>query len=518
MKEKSNVIKFNEIKEKTGINLLDYPDGVYFFNNPDDVGPDSFFTVYEGDVELDYLGMADSYECEKRAYLVIGNLTVNGFLNMCGDDVGYPIQLYVTGNLKAKNISIATLSELIVLGNIEIENSLLALNPALAQIYCGGDLSINNKAYIDEFPLTVKGKLKCPNFYVEIRQVYNFDVPLEELINIVNMNVADDTEANIVRVADRIIIDDEILAIENDEVDYTDVEMDIIYRKHQIFTDEYEEGDVSYDNVKYFKEGKNFWNDKKFDVVAFNEIKEKTGINVLDYNSGIYFFNNPDEIDPDCFFTVYQGDVNFDDLELASLASSFEYEKRAYLIIGNLTVNGLLNMCDGNVGYPIQLYVTGNLKAKNISIATLSELIVLGNIEIENSLLALNPALAQIYCGGDLSVNKAYIENFPLNIKGKIESSNFYVEISKPYNFDLPLEEFNIKVSNIDEQNIIKVAQRIIVDDEILAIENGETDFTDEEIENIYSKNQIFTPEFEETDIYHDNIEFFKKGKNIWNN
>ena len=117
-----------------------------------------------------------------------------------------------------------------------------------------------------------------------------------------------------------------------------------------------------------------------------------------------------------------------------------------------------------------------------------------------------------------MSVNKAYIENFPLNIKGKIESSNFYVEISKPYNFDLPLEEFNIKVSNIDEQNIIKVAQRIIVDDEILAIENGETDFTDEEIENIYSKNQIFTPEFEETDIYHDNIEFFKKGKNIWNN
>ena len=111
MKEKANVIKFNEIKEKTGINLLDYPDGVYFFNNPDDVGPDSFFTVYEGDVELDYLGMADSYECEKRAYLVIGNLTVNGFLNMCGDDVGYPIQLYVTGNLKAKNISIATLSE-----------------------------------------------------------------------------------------------------------------------------------------------------------------------------------------------------------------------------------------------------------------------------------------------------------------------------------------------------------------------------------------------------------------------
>ena len=50
-----------------------------------------FFTVYEGDVELDYLGMADFYECKKRAYLVIGNLTVNGFLNMCGSDVGYPI-------------------------------------------------------------------------------------------------------------------------------------------------------------------------------------------------------------------------------------------------------------------------------------------------------------------------------------------------------------------------------------------------------------------------------------------
>ncbi len=260
MKEKSNVIKFNEIKEKTGINLLDYPDGVYFFNNPDDVGPDSFFTVYEGDVELDYLGMADSYECEKRAYLVIGNLTVNGFLNMCGDDVGYPIQLYVTGNLKAKNISIATLSELIVLGNIEIENSLLALNPALAQIYCGEDLSINNKAYIDEFPLTVKGKLKCPNFYVEIRQVYNFDVPLEELINIVNMNVADDTEANIVRVADRIIIDDEILAIENDEVDYTDVEIENIYSKNQIFTPEFEVTDIYYDNIEFFKKGKNIWN------------------------------------------------------------------------------------------------------------------------------------------------------------------------------------------------------------------------------------------------------------------
>ncbi|PHI04313.1 hypothetical protein CA845_11665 [Fusobacterium polymorphum] len=141
-----------------------------------------------------------------------------------------------------------------------MENSLLALNPALAQIYCGGDLFINNKAYIDEFPLTVKGKLKGQNFYVEIRQVYNFDVPLEELINIVNMNVVDDTEANIVRVADRIIIDDEILAIENDEVDYTDVEMDIIYRKHQIFTPEFEEIDIYYGNIEFFKKGKNIWN------------------------------------------------------------------------------------------------------------------------------------------------------------------------------------------------------------------------------------------------------------------
>jgi len=90
--------------------------------------------------------------------------------------------------------------------------------------------------------------------------VYNFDVPLEELINIVNMNVADDTEANIVRVADRIIIDDEILAIENDEVDYTDVEMDIIYRKHQIFTSEFEETDIYYGNIEFFKKGKNIWN------------------------------------------------------------------------------------------------------------------------------------------------------------------------------------------------------------------------------------------------------------------
>ena len=254
---------------------------------------------------------------------------------------------------------------------------------------------------------------------------------------------------------------------------------------------------------------------EKSNVIKFNEIKEKTGINLLDYPDGVYFFNNPDDVGPDSFFTVYEGDVELDYL---GMADSYECEKRAYLVIGNLTVNGFLNMCGDDVGYPIQLYVTGNLKAKNISIATLSELIVLGNIEIENSLLALNPALAQIYCGGDLSVNKAYIENFPLNIKGEIKSSNFYVEISEPYNFDLPLEEFNIKVSNIDKQNIIKVAQRIIVDDEILAIENGETDFTDEEIENIYNKHQIFTPEFEEADIYHDNIEFFKKGKNIWNN
>ena len=188
--------------------------------------------------------MADSYECEKRAYLVIGNLTVNGFLNMCGDDVGYPIQLYVTGNLKAKNISIATLSELVVLGNIKVEDSFLAIDPAFAQIYCGGDLSINNKAYIDEFPLTVKGKLKCPNFYVEIRQVYNFDVPLEELINIVNMNV----------------VDDEILAIENGETDFTDEEIENIYSKNQIFTPEFEVTDIYYDNIEFFKKGKNIWN------------------------------------------------------------------------------------------------------------------------------------------------------------------------------------------------------------------------------------------------------------------
>lgn len=43
MNKNTNIIKFNEIKEKTGINVLDYNSGIYFFNNPDDVGPDSFF-------------------------------------------------------------------------------------------------------------------------------------------------------------------------------------------------------------------------------------------------------------------------------------------------------------------------------------------------------------------------------------------------------------------------------------------------------------------------------------------
>lgn len=90
--------------------------------------------------------------------------------------------------------------------------------------------------------------------------MYNFDVPLEELINIVNMNVADDIEANIVRVADRIIIDDEILAIENEEVDYTDVEIENIYSKNQIFTPEFEVTDIYYDNIEFFKKGKNIWN------------------------------------------------------------------------------------------------------------------------------------------------------------------------------------------------------------------------------------------------------------------
>jgi len=69
--------------------------------------------------------MADSYECEKRAYLVIGNLTVNGFLNMCGDDVGYPIQLYVTGNLKAKNISIAKYIVANIIGGISVKGYVL---------------------------------------------------------------------------------------------------------------------------------------------------------------------------------------------------------------------------------------------------------------------------------------------------------------------------------------------------------------------------------------------------------
>ena len=259
MNKEPDIIKFNEIKEKTGINVLDYNSGIYFFNNPDNIGPDSFFTVYEGDVELNYLGMADSYECEKRAYLVIGNLTVNGFLNMCGDDVGYPIQLYVTGNLKAKNISIAKVAEIIVLGNIEIEDSLFAIIMAGGQIYCGGDLSVN-KAYIDEFPLKVKGKLKSSRFYVDIYNANYFDVPFEELINIVYIEVADDTEANIIRVAQRVIIDDEILAIENRETDFTDEEIENIYSKNQIFTPEFKETDIYHDNIEFFKKGKNFWN------------------------------------------------------------------------------------------------------------------------------------------------------------------------------------------------------------------------------------------------------------------
>lgn len=43
MNKNINIIKFNEIKEKIGINVLDYNSGIYFFNNFDDVGFDFFF-------------------------------------------------------------------------------------------------------------------------------------------------------------------------------------------------------------------------------------------------------------------------------------------------------------------------------------------------------------------------------------------------------------------------------------------------------------------------------------------
>lgn len=186
------IVPYLEIEKQYGIsletenawNLLELPSTINFNIKPDsesmfgDPG-NSLFAVYEGDVTLQELnltldnkrflgGNPQTVQPQHRAILVLGNLTVEDYINIYDEcaGIGLPNYLYVTGNVKAKRLAMYHQSEMIVKGNADIEQIILFQgHPNTGQFQVIGNLTAKN-VYLNYFNFKIAGDLKIEKLYV----------------------------------------------------------------------------------------------------------------------------------------------------------------------------------------------------------------------------------------------------------------------------------------------------------------------------------------------------------------
>ncbi|SHG41293.1 hypothetical protein [Pedobacter caeni] len=273
---------------------------------------------------------------------------------------------------------------------------------------------------------------------------------------------------------------------------------------------------------------------KNYIVVPFPEIESRFGLNIQDYSSGLYLANNPTDSavyeDPATnTFAVYEGDVMMDELDLTVLGHGLDQpQNRAILVIGNLHVNRHINMYGTDAGYPICLYVTGNLTAENVVISSLSDIVVLGNIEVKKAFYAVNTECGRIACAGNFAAAHAYIASFGLTVKGNLNlpDFNYYVNLSRE-DIDTSLEDLGIDIGNLGDTEPIACGESGIKYFELMEdIENGDLDFDDLDedemgkVDALYKENFVFKPhhysKHNEFDVSNKVYKEILKGEDIF--
>jgi hypothetical protein len=272
---------------------------------------------------------------------------------------------------------------------------------------------------------------------------------------------------------------------------------------------------------------------KDFIVMPFTEIESKFGLNIQDYSSDLFLSNNPtDEAvyeDPKMnTFAVYEGDIIMDELDLTIGYGLDQPQNRAILVIGNLYINHHINMYGTDIGYPICLYVTGNLTAENVVLSSLSDIVVLGNIEVKKAFYAVHTECGYIACKGNFSATNLYLESFGLTVQGSLNVPNFYYYVNLSRNdINASLDELSINVSQLANTEPFACGESGIKYFDLMEdIENGDLDFDnlDEseitKVNLLYQENFVFKPQYyskhNEFDISNKAYKEILKGENIF--
>lgn len=172
-----------------------------------------------------------------------------------------------------------------------------------------------------------------------------------------------------------------------------------------------------------------------FTVVPFPEIEKRYGIRMQDYtNRKLYFNNDPGSSnvykDPQLnTFAVYEGNTQLKALDLTVIGVGLKQpQNRAVLVIGDLHIQGGLDMFGSDLGYPMYLYVTGDLFVHDIAISQLAEIIVLGNTHIKGTLLAIDASVGSLQLAGNLYAKSLFLNRFPLRIHGTLTAERLTYE------------------------------------------------------------------------------------------
>ena len=249
-------------------------------------------------------------------------------------------------------------------------------------------------------------------------------------------------------------------------------------------------------------------NAKDYELIPFPRIEAETGLKLQDYDNGCYFVNFPN--DPDVYddpnknvFSVYRGDTVIHDLDLC--LTGYGNDNRAVLVIGNLTVKGNIDMYGSDIGYPLYLYVTGNLIVDNlVVVSALADIIVKGNLAVNKNLYQADIENGNLHCGGNFRAKNVYLEKSGLMVGGSASADKFYyrINIFRGETPATPLKELGINLADETKLNPIACGESgIKVFEELIALEEGDMDYdelTREEqkrIDRLYETNKIFVAE-----------------------
>ncbi|MCW3465888.1 hypothetical protein [Chitinophaga nivalis] len=258
-----------------------------------------------------------------------------------------------------------------------------------------------------------------------------------------------------------------------------------------------------------------------FIVVAYPEIESKYGILMQDYTGNIYFQNIPtaEEVYEDPYlntFAVYNGNTRLKDLDLSVIGPGLSQpQNRAVLVIGDLEVEETIHMHGTDVGYPMYLYVTGNVRAKNIVISGLADVIIRGNTTLTESLFALDLSNGQLSFYGDFSAKYVYLEKFPLHIAGKADIPHLYYYDTADNGDDAAtLAELDIDLAHTVDVHPVRCGESgIAYFEEMGQLNTGEIDMDDldkteqKKLEQKFLQHRIFVAAiYKREDSYDVNI------------